>query len=65
MIEITGYGPGTSSFSGKEGDELVSCQMDGQEHQLTFSELKKFIQMKCRKPAAPRPTPLLDRVNNH
>jgi len=45
-MTVIGFGPGTSSFSGKDSDETVTCLMDGREVVLSKSEFWKFLRMR-------------------
>jgi hypothetical protein len=46
ILLLPGISSGTSSFSGKDADEIVEVLMDGRQCSLTFAELKKFHKMR-------------------
>lgn len=45
-MTVIGFGPGTSSFSGKDFDETVTCRMDGRQVVLSKPEFWKFLRMR-------------------
>src|SRR5215210_2527541 len=63
-IRITALVQGTSSYSGKEGDELAVCEMDGRTLRLTKAELWKFVKMRFQAEKAEAPRPVHGRIGN-
>jgi hypothetical protein len=46
IILLPGISSGTSSFSGKDAEEIIEVLMDGRQCSLTFAEVKKFHKMR-------------------
>jgi hypothetical protein len=56
IILLPGISSGTSSFSGKDSEEIIEVLMDGRQSSLTFTEVKKFHKMR----SAAQETPLFE-----